>query len=762
MTNPKPTSSAPNPSLRKRRFGILDRLTVSQKLGLASGFLLVPLIILGVTTLQNQTQLLAPVAKSQDVLPLMNSLNQLNINLVDYARTAMNAELGRRSQDDVAARAKKVNNTIDTFKQQLQSKNQPSLFSKLNEIKAQLRDTLDLGSLDSSWEAFTANSEDASPSDMANDFGAVTDGVNQMMNNVGTAGDLRVGGGQTSLFHLQRSAFEVLTRLRSNITRAQLLAEGIMLGASDDDTLLMDSEQDLKALRELMPMIEGDADTLGGDIDTAIKTGLVVPDELAESTQKVKVAAQSVLADLENVTLDETSASLNEDTTKALSDIDQLSKALQAALNKEASQIRSNETKRAFMSLSIILIFSVAAIIFLIRILRSIVQNLRLLTNGSRRLTAGDVGVQVPVTSQDELGVLAQTFNAASAQLRDSFRRSEQERIESIQLQQNIGEFLDVTMDIAEGDLTKRGKVTEDVLGNVVDSINLMTDELAFTLQGVQKTSESVANGSRAMMLTTEQINEGSQMTTHEAQRAAERAIEVNANIQHMAQVAMASAQAARQALQAAQQGEDAVRTTLQGMENIRESSDSVSQRVQALGKRSEEIQEVVDSITQIASQTNLLALHASIEAAGAGPAGTRFSVVAEEVRQLADLSTEATSRIANLIAGVQTEIRQVVQSMRANTQQVEQGYEVAGTAGERLREIGDYVEESARLAEDISQATQEQVQGVEQMGNAVQQIADIAQSSQSSVEQGRNAAEQLQRLADQMNDSLARFRLPS
>lgn len=762
MTNPKSTSSVSSPTAKKRQFGFLDRLTVSQKLGLASGLLLLPLIILGATTLQNQAQLLAPVARSQDILPLMNTLDDLNKNLTEYARTAMNAKLGRRNIEDAKTQSQNVNNTIAEFKKQLQSSQQPRLFSELNTLKIKLREQLDLELLDSSWEAFTVNVKDASPSDMANDFSAVSDGVNGMMNTVGTLGDLRVGGGQTSLFYLQRSTFETLNQLRSNIARAQMLAEGIMLGANNNESLLIDAEQDFKTLRELTPMIERDAGALEGDIDTAISTGLVVPAILQERAQQVKVSAQSVLADLENVTLDETSASLNEDTTKALYDIGQLNILLKKTLENEANQIRSNTTRRSLINLIIILVLSVVAVVLLIRILRGIVQNLRLLTNGSRRLTAGDVGVQVPVTSQDELGILAQTFNAASAQLRDSFRRSEQERIESIQLQQNIGEFLDVTMDIAEGDLTKRGKVTEDILGNVVDSINLMTDELAFTLQGVQSSSESVASGSRAMLSTTEQINAGSKMTTQEAKRAAERAIEVNANIQHMAQVAMASSQAARQALQAAQQGEDAVRTTLQGMENIRESSDSVSQRVQALGKRSEEIQEIVDSITQIASQTNLLALHASIEAAGAGPAGTRFSVVAEEVRQLADLSTESTNRIANLIAGIQTEIRQVVQSMRANTQQVEQGYEVAGTAGERLREIGDYVEQSARLAEDISQATQEQVQGVEQMGQAVQQIASIAQNSQSSVEQGRNAAEQLQRLADQMNDSLARFRLPN
>ena len=110
----------------------------------------------------------------------------------------------------------------------------------------------------------------------------------------------------------------------------------------------------------------------------------------------------------------------------------------------------------------------------------------------------------------------------------------------------------------------------------------------------------------------------------------------------------------------------------------------------------------------------------------------------------------------------MQTEIQDVILSVENGTREVEQGYRVAGTAGERLREIGQLTQESAQLAESISSATQMQVQGMEQVGGAVQEIANIADRSRTSVERGRVAAEQLQSLANQMNTGLARFRLPS
>ncbi|ADY27392.1 methyl-accepting chemotaxis sensory transducer (plasmid) [Deinococcus proteolyticus MRP] len=425
------------------------------------------------------------------------------------------------------------------------------------------------------------------------------------------------------------------------------------------------------------------------------------------------------------------------------------------------------EQRQAALSELLLLLLAIAlltAVIYLLTqyLIRSVLGGLSRLTEGAQALSRGQFATRVPVTTSDEFGTLATTFNAAAAQLEANERRVEAERVEQERLQNNIGQFLDVTMDIAEGDLTKRGVVTEDVLGNVVDSINLMTEELGYVLGNVQKASSSVTSGSRQMLSSTEIIQQGTAQTTQAALNVAQQTAEVNRQIQDMAQLAQATAEAARQALLASSEGQQAVQETLSGMQGIRATAQTAEERIAALSERSKQIGQIVDTISGIASQTNLLSLHASIEAAGAGEAGERFSVVADEVRQLADESAEATRQIAKLITGIQSEIAEVVRTMRDNAEQVNQGYAVAGTAGQRLEQIGELSRESARLAEQISISTREQVENIEQVSSSVQDIAQTAERSQQSVEQSRAAAEQLQQLAERLNASLTRFRLPS
>jgi twitching motility protein PilJ len=197
-------------------------------------------------------------------------------------------------------------------------------------------------------------------------------------------------------------------------------------------------------------------------------------------------------------------------------------------------------------------------------------------------------------------------------------------------------------------------------------------------------------------------------------------------------------------------------------MQNIRREVQSISKNIKTLSDRSLEISEVVDTIGSIARQTNLLALNAAIEAAGAGEAGARFAVVADQVRKLAEDSAKAAARVGLLVKGIQTEIQGVVISVEGGTKEVEQGYRIATEAGARLEEIAQLAERNAEAIRQVVQSTVAQVDRVQEVTQAVQAIYDTALQTDAESRKGREVAEQLRELSQSLTRSLSRFQLPA
>jgi len=400
-----------------------------------------------------------------------------------------------------------------------------------------------------------------------------------------------------------------------------------------------------------------------------------------------------------------------------------------------------------------------AGAIFAHRITQPVMQVVRI----AERVGQGDLSKLVTVTSHDEIGQLASTFNDTVVRLR-SLVQTETERDEERQkredLQRNITRFLDTATEIAQGDLTKRGQVTSDVLGNVIDAINVMVGELAIIINEVRDTANQVLMNATEMIGAMEATASGAQTQSREAVGVSTAMESLTRSMRRVAENAEASAEAAKLTLDSAAKGEHAVRASLAGMQRIRGEVQGISKKVKSLADRSLEISEIVNTIEDIASQTNLLALNASIEAAGAGESGLRFAVVAEEVRKLAERSGKAAKDIVVLIKAVQAETQQAVVAMEEGTREVEAGFKVTVEAGDNLHQIGEISQKSAALAVEISQATQDQVRGVEGGAVAVQSIASVAVETEKAVVETRKTMDQMVRVAEALTASLARFKL--
>ena len=400
-----------------------------------------------------------------------------------------------------------------------------------------------------------------------------------------------------------------------------------------------------------------------------------------------------------------------------------------------------------------------AGALFARRIIRPVGQ----LVQVAERVGQGDLSKLVPVHSRDEIGQLAMTFNESIVRLRSLVQTEaerDEERRKHEDLQRNITRFLDVATEISQGDLTRRGEVTSDVLGSVVDAINVMVGELATIIDDVRDAAQQVLTNANEMIDAMEQTAGGAQTQSREAVSVSNAMETLTRSMRRVAEDAEASSSSARRAFDAATKGEQAVRASLTGMQRIRGEVQRISRKVKSLADRSLEISEIVNTIEDIASQTHLLALNAAIEAAGAGESGLRFAVVAEEVRKLAERSGKAAKDIVVLIKAVQSETQQAVVAMEEGTKEVEAGYKVTVEAGDSLHQIGEISQKSSALAWDISQATQEQVRGVEGGAVAVQSIAGVAVQTEKAVLETRKTMDQLVRVAEALMASLSRFKL--
>ena len=361
-----------------------------------------------------------------------------------------------------------------------------------------------------------------------------------------------------------------------------------------------------------------------------------------------------------------------------------------------------------------------------IYIANRVVAPVKQLADFSERLSHGDFRSKVNIDSADDFSFIAENLNrAAENSSRAMFNQEAQES-----LQKSVTEFLTIVSQIARGDLTLRGRVTNDALGNVVDSVNYMLDNFVKVLERVRKAAIDVQSSANEILIASEEMSSGAIQQDQEITNTSSAVEQLTVSMKQVSNNAEASAEAARRALDAAEQGNRSVHDTLEGMQRIRSSVQATAKRIKALGDRSLEISEIVNVINDITEQTNLLALNAAIEAARAGEAGRGFAVVADEVRKLAEHSRNATKDIAALIKAIQAETNDAVVVMEEGTKEVEIGAKLADQAGKALEAISNVVRQSAELVQEISLASKQQVRGTEGVANAMQIISNITRQT--------------------------------
>ncbi|HEY9130826.1 MAG TPA: methyl-accepting chemotaxis protein [Dyella sp.] len=327
--------------------------------------------------------------------------------------------------------------------------------------------------------------------------------------------------------------------------------------------------------------------------------------------------------------------------------------------------------------------------------------------------------------------------------------------------QEAIMRLLDEMGSLAEGDLTVKTTVTEDITGAIADSVNYAIDELRTLVTTINETSEQVSSSAQETQTTARHLADAAE---HQAQRISSATTLINQIANSMDNVSKDSAESAdvaERSVQIASRGAEVVRETISGMDSIRDQIQETSKRIKRLGESSQEIGSIVELINDIAEQTNILALNAAIQAASAGEAGRGFAVVADEVQRLAERSASATKRIETLVQTIQSDTNEAVNSMEQTTAEVVAGARLAEDAGSALGDIERVSHDLSALIQNISAAARQQSAAATDISQSMNAIQEITSQTSQGASQTADSIGYLAQLASDLRRSVAHFKLP-
>lgn len=371
------------------------------------------------------------------------------------------------------------------------------------------------------------------------------------------------------------------------------------------------------------------------------------------------------------------------------------------------SKINNDLNQMMWRNIAVGAVTGIAFILLIMWLIRKTIRPLNELAQLAKRAAKGDLTVQIPVNSRDEIGALSSSFNEMITDIREL-----------------IGSMKETTSHVTEAS----------------NHLTVISQQTAQSTHEISSAIQEVASGSETQLTGTEESKIAMGEMAVGIQRIAESASNVS-------EYSVAAAEAAKQ-------GNEVVQQTITQMNSIHSSVNESVTMVRKLAQQSNEIEQIVSVIGNIATQTNLLALNASIEAARAGEHGRGFGVVAKEVRSLAEQAKVSTEQIAELLQSAVASTRHMAGAMESTAEEVQEGTQIVQVAGETFQKLWNSIQEVSDQIQEVSAASEEMSAGSEQVAAVLDNLAEIAKNASESSQSVAASSEEQLAIVEEIADS--------
>jgi methyl-accepting chemotaxis protein WspA len=378
------------------------------------------------------------------------------------------------------------------------------------------------------------------------------------------------------------------------------------------------------------------------------------------------------------------------------------------------------------------------------------------LTQAVGRIAAGDQGARAQVLSRDELGQVTEEFNRMAQSIQDS---QANEKAVSDLLRSKVDSLLGVVSKAASGDLTGRIDVTgTDAIGQLAQGLDRMFENLRSLLNNVQKAGIQVTTSATEIAASAKQQEATGIEQAQTSVEILSTTKEISANASQLLKTMEEATAVADYTTTATADAQGNLRRMDSTMQHMVSATDSINAKLAALSEKASNINSVLITITKVADQTNILSLNAAIEAEKAGEAGRGFSVVATEIRRLADQTSVSTWDIEQMLKEMQSAVSASVMGMDKFSEEIRRSVGEVRQVTDQLSGVMDQVQKLAPQFDAVLQGMQSQAVGAEQISATMMQLNDATQQTVESLKATSEAVHQLQYAAGDLQTSVANF----